>query len=217
MLEWTPIKMRAYGTQLGSRQKILRDHGVLPVEVIPVLPGKNSVDLVLTIDALEELFCGHADSIAIASGDSDLTPLAFKIREHGKPILIFRHSFTPPALRAAATSFHSIGWFQQEAAGEKSKTNSLESSVHREPSLDKRAHLRSRMAELIREIVESQGKVTIGKLGAIINARDPIFSSTQFGSGSLSGLLKQLGGFTLTPVEGEDGSVLDYEILLNEQ
>jgi hypothetical protein len=131
--------------------------------------------------------------------------------------LIFRHSFTPPALRAAATSFHSIGWFQQEAAGEKSKTNSLESSVHREPSLDKRAHLRSRMAELIREIVESQGKVTIGKLGAIINARDPIFSSTQFGSGSLSGLLKQLGGFTLTPVEGEDGSVLDYEILLNEQ
>ena len=68
MLEWTPIKMRAYGTQIGPRQTILRDHGVLPVEVIPVLPGKNSVDLVLTIDALEELFCGHADSIAIASG-----------------------------------------------------------------------------------------------------------------------------------------------------
>ena len=81
MREWTPIKMRAYGTQIGPKQKILRDHGVLPVEVIPVLPGKNSVDLVLTIDALEELFCGHADSIAIASGNSDFTPLALKIRE----------------------------------------------------------------------------------------------------------------------------------------
>jgi hypothetical protein len=54
MLEWTPIKMRAYGTQIGPRQKILRDHGVLPVEVIPVLPGKSSVDLVLTVVRAEE-------------------------------------------------------------------------------------------------------------------------------------------------------------------
>jgi hypothetical protein len=77
-IELTPIKKRAYGTQIGPRQKILREHGVVPVEVIPVLPGKNSVDLVLTIDALEELFCGHADSIAIASGDSDFTPLALR-------------------------------------------------------------------------------------------------------------------------------------------
>jgi hypothetical protein len=190
MLEWTPIKMRAYGTQIGPRQRILRDHGVLPVEVIPVLPGKNTVDLVLTIDALEELFCGRADSIAIASGDSDFTPLALKIREHGKPTLIFGHSFTPPALRSAATSFHSIGWFQREPGGQGPQTNSLESSVHGESSLDKRELLRSRMIELIREIAESHGTATIGKLGAIINVRDPIFSPKQYGSGSLSALLK---------------------------
>ena len=118
MLEWTPIKMRAHGIQIGPRQKILRGHGVLPVEVIPELPGKKSVDLVLTIDALEELFCGRADSIAIASGDSDFTPLALKIREHGKPILIFGHSFTPPALLSSATSLHCIGWFQREPGGQ---------------------------------------------------------------------------------------------------
>ena len=100
MLEWTPIKMRAYGTQIGSRHKILRDHGFLPVEVIPVLSGKNAVDFVLTIDALDELFCGHADSIAIASGGSDFTPLALKVREHGKPILIFGHSFAPLVSRS---------------------------------------------------------------------------------------------------------------------
>jgi hypothetical protein len=32
----------------------------------------------------------------------------------------------------------------------------------------------------------------------------------------LSALLKQLSGFTLTPVKGEDGSVQDYEVLVNE-
>jgi hypothetical protein len=216
MLEWTPIKMRAYGTHIGPRQKILRDHGVLPIEAIPVLPGKNSVDLVLTIDALEELFCGHADSIAIVSGDSDFTPLALKIREHGKPILIFGHSFTPPALRSAATSFYCVGWFQQEPRGRQPQTHSRMDSEDRESSLDKREFLRWRMVELIREIAESHGRVTIGVLGAIINVRDPIFSPKRHGSGSLSGLLKQLGGFTLTPVVSQDGSVVDYEVQLNE-
>ena len=109
--------MRAYGTQIEPRRKILRDNGVLPVEVIPVRPGKNSVDLVLTIDALEELFCGQADSIAIASGDSDFTPLALKIRLHGKPILIFGHSFNPPALRGAATSFYCMDGFSKSLEG----------------------------------------------------------------------------------------------------
>ena len=217
MLEWTPIKMRAYGTHIGPRQKILRDHGVMPIEAIPVLPGKNSVDLVLTIDALEKLFCGYADSITIVSGDSDFTPLALKIREHGKPILIFGHSFTPPALRSAATNFYCVGWFQQGPEGREPQTPSWMGSKDRESSLDKRELLRSRMGELIREIAESHGRVTIGVLGAIINVRDPIFSPKRHGSGSLSGLLKQLGGFTLTPLEREDGSVNDYEVRLNEE
>src|ERR1039457_1348257 len=211
-LEWTPIKMRAYGSQIRPRQRILRDCGVLPVEVISVLPGKNSVDLVLTIDALEELFCGHADSIAIASGDSDFTPLALKIREHGRPVLIFGHSFTPPALRSATTSFNCIGWFQQEPGRQEPQHDSLE----RESNLYRRKLIRSRMVELIHEIVETHGEATIGKLGAIINVRDPIFSPKRYGSASLSALLKRLSGFTLAPVKREDGSVQDYEVFVNE-
>ena len=72
------------------------------------------------------------------------------------------------------------------------------------------------MVELIHEIVETHGEATIGKLGAIINVRDPIFSPKRYGSASLSALLKQLSGFTLTPVKGEDGSVQDYEVFVNE-
>ena len=58
--------------------------------------------------------------------------------------------------------------------------------------------------------------LTIGKLGAMINVLDPIFSPKRYRSGSISALLKQLGGFNLTPVEGENGFILDYEVLLNE-
>src|SRR3954470_18284856 len=143
--DWLPIKMRAYGTQIAQWQKKLREFGVMPVEVIPVHPGKNSVDFVLIIDALEELFCGKADSIAIASGDSDFTPLALKIREQGRPILIFGHSFTPPSLRMAATRFHCVGWFQRAPETDQSQTGSPESSWYCEPTLHAHHLLRSRM------------------------------------------------------------------------
>ena len=212
--DWLPIKMRAYGTQIGQRQQGLRELGVMPVEAIPVRPGKNSVDFVLIMDALEELFCGKADSIAIASGDSDFTPLALKIREHGKPILIFGHSFTPPALRMAATQFHCIGWFQQAPERNVSRTDRLESSSYCEPTLDVRDLLRSRIAELICELAGNDAPVTINKLGAIIADRDPIFTPKRYGSRSLSLLLNNLGGFTLTPVEGKDGSLRDYVVTL---
>lgn len=97
---------------------------------------ENAADLALAIDALEELYCGQADSIAIVSGDSDLIPLALKLREHGKPVRIFGYSFTSPALGKSATEFHSIGWFQQELDGNLNLFN----------------HLRSRMADLINDI-----------------------------------------------------------------
>ena len=72
------------------------------------------------------------------------------------------------------------------------------------------------MVQLIREITETRGEVRIGELGAIINERDPIFSPKRYGSGSLSALLKQMGGFSLTAVKGENGSVRDYKVLLEE-
>ena len=51
--EWLPIKMRAYGAQMRQKQRLLRDYGVMPVEIVPVQSGKNSADLILTIDAME--------------------------------------------------------------------------------------------------------------------------------------------------------------------
>ena len=194
--EWLPIKMRAYGTQMRQKQRLLRDYGVMPVEIVSVQSGKNSADLILTIDALEELYCGHANSIAIASGDSDFTPLALKIRERGKPVLVFGHSFTPLALRKAATEFHCIGWFQQELDGE---VNSLD-------------RLQSRMADLINEIGNDQKQVTLSRLSGTIGQRDPIFTPRQYGCKSLNTLLAKLG-FTLTLVRDENGSATDYVVM----
>jgi hypothetical protein len=194
--EWLPIKMRAYGTQMRQKQRLLRDNGVMPVEIVPVQPGKDSADLTMIIDAMEELYCGQAHSIAIASGDSDFTPLALKIRERGKPVLVFGHSFTPLALRKAATKFHCVGWFQQEPDGE---VNSFD-------------RLRSRMADLINEIGNDQEQVTLVRLSGTIGQRDPIFTPKKYGCKSSSTLLVKLG-FTLTVVKDKKGAATDYVVM----
>ena len=50
--------------------------------------GKNSADIKMVVDALE--FCytkPHIDTFALATGDSDFSPLVSKLRENGKHVI----------------------------------------------------------------------------------------------------------------------------------
>jgi len=62
------------------------------VELIDVPPstraGKNGADMRLVIDALELCYAReHIDTFAIASGDSDFCPLAYKLRENNRVLI----------------------------------------------------------------------------------------------------------------------------------
>ena len=62
------------------------------VELIDVPPstrsGKNGADMRMVIDALELCYAReHIDTFAIASGDSDFCPLAYKLRENGRTLI----------------------------------------------------------------------------------------------------------------------------------
>src|SRR5438105_4146908 len=64
----------------------------LGVELIEVPPstraGKNAADMRLVIDALELCYARqHIDTFAIASGDSDFCPLAYKLRENNRMLI----------------------------------------------------------------------------------------------------------------------------------
>src|SRR5205814_2035858 len=50
--------------------------------------GKNGADMRLVIDALELCYAReHIDTFAIASGDSDFCPLAYKLRENNRMLI----------------------------------------------------------------------------------------------------------------------------------
>src|SRR6476660_8336414 len=61
-------------------------------ELVDVPPstraGKNGADMRLVIDALELCYAReHIDTFAIASGDSDFCPLAYKLRENNRVLI----------------------------------------------------------------------------------------------------------------------------------
>ncbi|MCY1083105.1 NYN domain-containing protein [Archangium lansingense] len=67
----------------------LHEFGVELIDVPPsTRSGKNGADMRLVIDALELCYAReHIDTFAIASGDSDFCPLAYKLRENGKQLI----------------------------------------------------------------------------------------------------------------------------------
>ena len=67
----------------------LHDFGVELIDVPPsTRAGKNGADMRLVIDALELCYAReHIDTFAIASGDSDFCPLAYKLRENNRMVI----------------------------------------------------------------------------------------------------------------------------------
>jgi len=67
----------------------LHEFGVELIDVPPsTRSGKNGADMRLVIDALELCYAReHIDTFAIASGDSDFCPLAYKLRENGRTLI----------------------------------------------------------------------------------------------------------------------------------
>lgn len=58
-------------------------YGMNAVQQMDFVVGKNASDMLITIDAMDTLHQGMADTFAIASSDSDFTPLAMRLRESG--------------------------------------------------------------------------------------------------------------------------------------
>ena len=78
--DWSDISLR------GWRETCIK-HAITQIQVTTYSPGKNSTDLLLTIDAMELCLTGRVEAVCIVSGDSDFAPLAQRLRGHGIHVL----------------------------------------------------------------------------------------------------------------------------------
>ena len=85
------VYRRAYcdWSRFRDAKAVLHEVGVELIEVPPSTKrGKNGADIRLVIDALELCYAReHIDTFALASGDSDFCPLAYKLRENNKIVI----------------------------------------------------------------------------------------------------------------------------------
>lgn len=189
---WNRFLMRAYGTQLSQVREALRSNGIMPIEVVPNKPGKNAVDITIVIDAMEELCSGQtADAFGFVSEDSDFTSLCLKIRERGREVFVFAPPDAPIALQRAATTFCPL--YSPDAACREA---------------------RERVRELVRKFFASaQKKRTVDVFARFVSEIEPEFSPKQYGSRTMTKLLKKTNVCSLRPVLNETGDTKLYEIV----
>lgn len=96
--DWTRPQMRGY-------EKVMRRHAVETTQLFPTATGKNSADILMTMDVMDLLRGGVVDAICLASSDSDFTHVAMRIRGEGLNAYGIGGRHTPQGFVQACSRF----------------------------------------------------------------------------------------------------------------
>lgn len=99
---------RGYGnhsTLANKWQEALVRHAFSPCLQYQYAAGKNTSDIALALDALEDLMEQRADIFCLVTSDSDFVYLCRKLRERGATVCVVGVKKTPGALRNASDRF----------------------------------------------------------------------------------------------------------------
>lgn len=80
-------------------------YGLMALQQMIIASGKNASDMTIAVDAMDIMADGLADTFAIASDDSDFTPLAIRLREHGRRVIGLGTDKTTKSFRNACHEF----------------------------------------------------------------------------------------------------------------
>jgi uncharacterized protein (TIGR00288 family) len=179
---------RAYAdwTRFAEATSRLHDKGVELVDVPPsTRAGKNGADVRLVIDALELCYLReHIDTFAIASGDSDFCPLAYKLRENDRTVigLAVKESTSPLFVKACDEFIYLRGpGSRRRDGGNKEREKPKEKSI---PEV-----ARESVAAIL---ARASAPVNPSAIKAAIVRREPDFDERDHGFSSFSRLLEAM-------------------------
>ena len=80
---------RIYGNVVIRKNGVnpLLEYGITHIQCYSYVPDKNTADMVLAVDAMEQLYKNGVDVFCIVSSDSDFAPLVNKIIEEGRTVI----------------------------------------------------------------------------------------------------------------------------------
>ncbi len=174
------VVRRGYGnhaTLANKWQEALVRLAFTPCLQYQYAAGKNTSDIALALDAIEDLFDERADTYCLVTSDSDFAYLCRKLRERGATVCIVGEEKTPDALRNASDQFFEYSPPETDTA----KATSVPAPKRRPKAVIAAVSLLA--AE------SSEGWVGLGALGQYMRRSDPGFSPQKYGH---SGLLEMV-------------------------
>ena len=194
---------RAYGdwSKAGaSWQEILVKYAIVPRHYFNFVPGKNSSDIALVIEAMELLLTANLDGFCIVSSDSDFTHLVQKIREKGLKIYGFGRQDTSDILQNSCHQFFYIG--HKLPLPIKSEVIELRKQMMKPDTiveLRKIFHLATLGISFYND-----GMIPLATFGASLYKSNPSFDTKNYGYEKLADLAKSL---PFTQIKEQGGSV----------
>ncbi|WP_045225968.1 NYN domain-containing protein [Methyloterricola oryzae] len=187
------VVRRGYGnhsTLANKWQEALVRLAFTPCLQYQYASGKNTSDIALALDALEDLFDERADTYCLVTSDSDFAYLCRKLRERGAMVCIVGEEKTPDALRNASDQFFEYQPSESEAV----KKQTQASAKKRPKSVTAAVSLLAADS--------SEGWVGLGELGQYMKRSDPGFSPKRYGH---SGLLEMVQTYPDLAIRSDGG------------
>ena len=184
--------LRTYGNFTGRAAegwaKVIRNRGLVARHMPSLIPGKNATEIALAIDAVEVLLTNKFDTFVLLVSDADFTPLACRIREAGKRVVVYGNKSTPESLRTASNDFHVI-----ERLGQPTMPPAPPGPLWSLQPGDA-AEL---VLSAIDALVKNGAPVSLGTLSTEISRRQPGFDTRTYSRRTLSDLVRDLPCVTL--------------------
>jgi uncharacterized protein (TIGR00288 family) len=197
------VVRRGYGnhTTLANKwQEALVRLAFTPCLQYQYAAGKNTADIALALDAMENMFDQRAETFCLVTSDSDFAYLCRKLRERGSTVYIVGESKTPEALRNASDQF--FEWTASTQALAVSPDLTPETNGKRDvskidlPKPDTSKLIPKKRPKVVLDAVAllaadtSEGKIGLGPLGQYLKRTDPAFSPKNYGHSGLLDMVK---------------------------
>ena len=185
---------KAYGKwtspQLYHLQQEFNLNGFELIQTFHPVSGKNSADIKMTVDAMEQASNLNLQTFVLVSGDSDFSPLFRKLRELGKDVVgVGPHSKLSECVQNSCSRY-----IYTETSFPAGKMLAL-------PPSEDLSHEKVNAFATLHKILEAQDEpILLTKLKPLMLREDRAFDHMKLGYGSFKDFLLASGEVHLSPM-----------------
>ena len=194
---------QAYGNwtkeNLKNWEEKLLEFAIKPIQQFDYSRQKNATDMLMAIDAMDMLHTKSIDAFALATSDSDFTPLVMRIQAEGIKVFGFGEKKTPKPFIAACSQFiftENLQEIQEEKIREDAPSPAPSSVRKSGAQLRKDKWLVNLLRTAVEQTSDDYGWANLADVGQYINNKSS-FSPLNYGYKKLSHLIKEVGLFDI--------------------